>query len=185
MSDDKIYAVPTATAARAWIDNKRYEALYRESLESTEAFWAKQARDRLDWIAPFTQVKDMSFDAKRPAHPLVRRRQAQRLGELPRPPSREARRQDRDHLGSATTRTSRAAISYRELHADVCRFANAAEEARRRERRSRHDLHADDSRGRRRDARVRAHRRDALGRVRRLLARFARGPHRRIARRSS
>jgi acetyl-CoA synthetase len=64
MSDEKTYAVPEASAARAWIDNRRYESLYRESLESPEAFWAKQARDRLDWIAPFSQVKDTSFDAK-------------------------------------------------------------------------------------------------------------------------
>ena len=125
MSDDKIYAVPTATAARAWIDNKRYEALYRESLESTEAFWAKQARDRLDWIAPFTQVKDTSFDAKDlhvrwfadgklnvaanclDRHLAKRAEQTAILWE-PDDPNEAGRK-----------------ISYRKLHADVCRFANA------------------------------------------------------------
>ncbi len=64
-------------------------------------------------------------------------------------------------------------LSYRELHEQVCRLANALKGARRREGRPRHDLHADDSRGRRRDARVRAHRRGALGGLRRLLARGA------------
>src|SRR5215471_8333587 len=94
MSDDKIYAVPQATAARAWIDNKRYEALYRESLENTEAFWAKQARDRLDWLTPFSQVKDTSFDAT--------------------------------HLHVRWFADGK--LTYRELHAAVCAFANALKE---------------------------------------------------------
>jgi acetyl-CoA synthetase len=37
--------------------------MYRESVENTEAFWAKQARERLTWLKPYTQVKDTSFDA--------------------------------------------------------------------------------------------------------------------------
>ena len=48
----------------------------------------------------------------------------------------------------------------------------------RQERRPRHDLHADDPRGGLCDARLRADRRDPFGRLRRLLARFAGGPHR-------
>jgi len=125
MSDEKIYAVPEASAARAWIDNRRYESLYRESLESPEAFWAKQARDRLDWIAPFSQVKDTSFDAKDlhvrwfadgklnvsanclDRHLAKRAEQTAILWE-PDDPNEAGRK-----------------ISYRELHDSVCRFANA------------------------------------------------------------
>jgi acetyl-CoA synthetase len=125
MSDDKTYAVPQATAARAWIDNKRYEALYRESLENTEAFWAKQARDRLDWLAPFSQVKDTSFDASNlhvrwfadgklnvaancvDRHLAKRGEQTAILWE-PDDPNEPVRK-----------------ITYRELHESVCRFANA------------------------------------------------------------
>jgi acetyl-CoA synthetase len=125
MSDDKIYAVPSATASRAWIDDQRYEALYRESLESTEAFWAKQARDRLEWIAPFTEVKDTSFDAQNlhvrwfadgrlnvaanclDRHLVARAEQTAILWE-PDDPNEAGRK-----------------ISYRELHDSVCRFANA------------------------------------------------------------
>ena len=115
----------------------------------------------------------------RSPHPLVPRRRAQRLGELPRPASRTARRQDRDHLGRRRSRrlaphqlsrASRRGLPLRE----------PAEESRRREGRSRLHLPADDSGSRDRDARVHAHRRGAFGRVRRLLARFARRPHRRF-----
>jgi len=125
MSDEKICAVTEASAARAWIDNRRYESLYRESLESPEAFWAKQARDRLDWIAPFSQVKDTSFDAKDlhvrwfadgklnvsanclDRHLAKRAEQTAILWE-PDDPNEAGRK-----------------ISYRELHDSVCRFANA------------------------------------------------------------
>ena len=63
MSDEKIYDVPKPLAERAWINAASYESLYRASIEDTEGFWRKQA-ERLDWIKPFTQVKDTSFDAR-------------------------------------------------------------------------------------------------------------------------
>jgi acetyl-CoA synthetase len=128
MSEDKIYAVLQATAARAWIDNKRYEALYRESLENTEAFWAKQARDRLDWLTPFSQVKDTSFDASNlhvrwfadgklnvaanciDRHLAKRAEQTAILWE-PDDPNEAGRK-----------------ITYRELYDAVCPFANALKE---------------------------------------------------------
>ncbi len=128
MSDEKIYAVPSATAARAWVDDRRYESLYRESLENTEAFWAKQARDRLDWLTPFSQVKDTSFDAKDlhvrwfadgklnvaanclDRHLAKRAEQTAILWE-PDDPNEAGRK-----------------ISYRELHEAVCPFANALKE---------------------------------------------------------
>jgi acetyl-CoA synthetase len=128
MSNDKIYAVPQAAAARAWIDNKRYESLYRESLENPEAFWAKHARDRLDWLTPFSQVKDTSFDASNlhvrwfadgklnvaanclDRHLAKRAEQTAIIWE-PDDPNEAGRK-----------------ISYRELHEAVCPFANALKE---------------------------------------------------------
>ena len=125
MSDDKIYAVPAATAARAWIDDKRYQALYRESLESPEAFWAKQARDRLDWIAPFSQVKDTSFDAK-DLH--VRWFADGRLNVAANCLDRHlAKRAEQTAILWEPDDPNEAGrkISYRALHDSVCRFANA------------------------------------------------------------
>ena len=65
----------------------------------------------------------------------------------------------------------RRTLTYRELHAEVCRAANALTRARRQGRRSRRHLPADDPRAGDRDARLRAHRRHALGHLRRLLRR--------------
>jgi acetyl-CoA synthetase len=58
---DKAYPVPDDWAADALIGADDYERLYREASEDPETFWARQAQ-RLDWVQPFTTVKDTSFD---------------------------------------------------------------------------------------------------------------------------
>jgi len=42
------------------IDEDRYFELYKQSVEDNEGFWAEQAQI-VDWIKPFTKVKDVSF----------------------------------------------------------------------------------------------------------------------------
>ena len=61
MSEEKIYPVPDEVASGAWADNAAYRALYEASIKDPEAFWGEQAQ-RLDWIKPFTEVKDVSYD---------------------------------------------------------------------------------------------------------------------------
>ena len=56
----RIYAVDAATASRALIDAAGYEEMYQRSVTDNEGFWAEQAQ-RIDWIKPFTKVKDVSF----------------------------------------------------------------------------------------------------------------------------
>ena len=46
---------------RAYIDEVKYENLYRRSIDDPEGFWGEQGRS-LDWIKPFTRVKDTSFE---------------------------------------------------------------------------------------------------------------------------
>ena len=81
------------------------------------------------------------------------------------------------YISTETGETQR--YTYRELAAEVNRFAAMLQGAGRRARRSRADLHADDRRGGVRDARVRAHRRDPFGRVRRVRGGEPRDAHRR------
>jgi len=59
----KIYRVPDSFAATARIKRADYDRLYAESVDSPEAFWAREAK-RLDWIKPYTKIKDVSYDAK-------------------------------------------------------------------------------------------------------------------------
>jgi acetyl-CoA synthetase len=125
MSETKVYPPPPEFAAHALIDAAKYDSMYRASVTNTEAFWRKQALERLDWIKPFTQVKDTSFDAK----DLHVRWFAD--GEL----NVAANCLDR-HLANRPGQTailwepddpngSTRLISYRELHESVSRLANA------------------------------------------------------------
>ena len=62
MCAERIHPVPEAWKSRAWCDNETYLEMYRRSVEDNEGFWAEQAR-RIDWIKPFTAVRDVSYDA--------------------------------------------------------------------------------------------------------------------------
>ena len=62
MSEKKIYPVPEHVANRAWMDAAAYHELYRRSVEDPVAFWREQGQ-RVDWIRPFIQVRDVSYDA--------------------------------------------------------------------------------------------------------------------------
>ena len=57
---EALYPVPAEWAAQALIDDARYQEMYRSSVEDPEGFWRAEGQ-RLDWIKPFTQVKDTSF----------------------------------------------------------------------------------------------------------------------------
>ena len=48
-------------AHRAYIDADKYQALYKRSINDPDGFWGDEARRRLEWIKPFTKVKDTSF----------------------------------------------------------------------------------------------------------------------------
>ena len=54
------YPVPDNWAQKAKINNQTYLALYAQSLEDPDGFWRHEA-GRIDWIKPFTKVKDTSF----------------------------------------------------------------------------------------------------------------------------
>ena len=62
MTETHIYPPSDKTIARAHIDAARYKEMYAASIADPEAFWGEQARARLDWITPFTKVKNASFD---------------------------------------------------------------------------------------------------------------------------
>ncbi|HMN36756.1 MAG TPA: acetate--CoA ligase [Hyphomicrobium sp.] len=57
---EKVYPVPADLAAKAWIDEAKYKAMYDASVKDPEKFWAEAAQ-ALDWIKPFTRVKNTSF----------------------------------------------------------------------------------------------------------------------------
>ena len=61
MSDDRVYPVPDAARARAHIDNDTYLAMYAESIDNPNAFWAARAKEFLNWDEPFDTVSEANF----------------------------------------------------------------------------------------------------------------------------
>ena len=126
MSENRKYPPPPGISKTAWIDEARYEELYAASIADPEEFWREQAERELDWIRPFTKVSDCSFEADN-LH--IRWFEDGELNVAANCLDRHlARRGDQIAIiwesddGSTTRR-----ITYRELHEQVCRFANALE----------------------------------------------------------
>ena len=62
MSDKDLYPVSDARAANTLMTKAQYDAAYAASMDDNQGFWATQARELLDWITPFTRVRDVSYD---------------------------------------------------------------------------------------------------------------------------
>ena len=140
--------------------------LYDEAERDFEAFWARLARERIDWVKPFDEDPRVGPAVRQ----VVRRRQAQRRLQLRRPPRRaRPRRQGRLPLDRRAGRHADASPTPT-CSARSRKAANALLELGVDDGRPRRDLHADDPGAADRDARLRAHRRAAHRRLRRLLA---------------
>src|SRR5450631_195525 len=57
---DKTYPVAPGWKQRAFIDDAKYLELYASSVADLDGFWAREA-GCIDWIKPFTRVKNTSF----------------------------------------------------------------------------------------------------------------------------
>ena len=122
MSEDMVIAVPEAAARTAHIDKAKYQEMYARSVSDPEGFWAEHGK-RIDWIKPYSRVKDVSFDES-DLH--IRWFEDGTL-------NASANCLDR-HLATRGDQTAilwegddpseSKAITYRELHAEVCKFAN-------------------------------------------------------------
>ncbi|MGA8398092.1 MAG: acetyl-coenzyme A synthetase N-terminal domain-containing protein, partial [Pseudolabrys sp.] len=58
---EKIYDVPADWRKRAYADGAKYKEMYARSIKDPNGFWADQAK-RIDWIKPFSKVKNTSYD---------------------------------------------------------------------------------------------------------------------------
>lgn len=57
----KTYVPSASMAANAHVDAAKYDEMYAASVNNPDAFWAEHGK-RLDWIKPFTKVKNVSFE---------------------------------------------------------------------------------------------------------------------------
>lgn len=119
----KLHKVDPDFAKNAWIDAAGYEEMYRCSIENNEEFWAEQAAC-VDWIKPFTKVKDVSF-AKEDLH--VRWYEDGSLNICYNCVDRhlETKRDDTAIIWEGDDPNRDLTITYGELHQRVCAFANS------------------------------------------------------------
>jgi acetyl-CoA synthetase len=119
---DKTYAVPEAWRNEARVNAEKYDELYRRSVADPDGFWGEQAQ-RIEWIAPFTRVKEVSFDthnvaiewfadgSTNVAMNCIDRHLPHRADQVA-------------IIWEGDDPSLSRHITYRELHEQVCRFAN-------------------------------------------------------------
>ncbi|MFO0407503.1 MAG: acetate--CoA ligase [Labrys sp. (in: a-proteobacteria)] len=59
---EKVYDVPVGWDIRAYVDDRKYQAMYEASCKDPDAFWKKHGK-RIHWFKPFTKVKNTSYDS--------------------------------------------------------------------------------------------------------------------------
>jgi len=119
----EIYPVSAETKARALIDAAGYADLYAHSVNDNEAFWSEQA-GRIDWIKPFTKVKDVSFE-KDDLH--IRWYEDGTLNVCYNCVDRhlDTKGDDTAIIWEGDDPNRDLTITYRQLHERVCKFANS------------------------------------------------------------
>jgi acetyl-CoA synthetase len=110
-------------AASSLTDEAAYKALYQQSVVNPDGFWREQA-ERLDWIKPFTRVKQTSFDDH---HVDIKWFADGTLNVSANCLDRhlEARGDEIAIIWEGDDPAEHRAITYRELHQEVSKFANA------------------------------------------------------------
>lgn len=61
MSSENTFPVSADWAARAWINQDKYQEMYNRSVQDPNGFWGEIGK-RIDWMKPYTKVKNTSFD---------------------------------------------------------------------------------------------------------------------------
>lgn len=122
MSESKVYPVKAHIGNGALLDKDGYEAMYQASVQNPDAFWGEQGKI-LDWMTPYTRVKNTSYD---PGHVSIKWYEDGLLNV-------SANCLDR-HLNERGDKVAiiwegdnpaeDRKITYRELHGEVCKFAN-------------------------------------------------------------
>ena len=125
LKNDSVYPVKQGSDRNYLVDSRQYNKLYKQSVDDNEKFWAEQAAS-LAWDKPFSIVKDVSLE-KEDLH--IRWFEDGELNVCVNCVDR--------HLADRAEQTAiifegdqpdvSEYITYRELHTEVCKLANALE----------------------------------------------------------
>jgi acetyl-CoA synthetase len=120
MSD--IYPVNPELAAKAHVNNDKYLEMYKQSVEDPDAFWGEHGK-RIDWFKPYTKVRNSSFEGNveikwfedgttNVAYNCLDRHLEKRGDQVA-------------IIWEGDDPSESENITYKELHARVCKLANA------------------------------------------------------------
>jgi len=122
MSQIHKHAIPANIAENCLINPEQYQEKYQLSVTDPDTFWGEQGKI-LDWITPYTKVKNTSFA---PGNVSIKWYEDGTLNLAANCLDRHLHEHgDRTAIiweGDDATQSKH--ISYRQLHEDVCRFAN-------------------------------------------------------------
>ncbi|AZZ44915.1 acetate--CoA ligase [Pseudomonadaceae bacterium SI-3] len=123
MSAASLYPVSPEVAAQSLTDEATYKAMYQQSVVNPDGFWREQA-ERIDWIRPFTRVKQTSFDDH---HVDIKWFADGTLNVSANCLDRhlETRGDEIAIIWEGDDPADHREITYRELHHEVSKFANA------------------------------------------------------------
>jgi acetyl-CoA synthetase len=119
---EKIYEIPAEWKRRAFIDEAKYKAMYAQSISDPDGFWKEQA-NRIHWTQRFSKVKNASFAADNVSikwfedgttnvtYNCIDRHLTGRGDQVAIIWEGDDPKDDKK-------------ITYRQLHAEVCKFAN-------------------------------------------------------------
>ena len=119
---DSAFPVPEAWAKRAYVDDAKYQEMYKRSVDDPAGFWGEHGK-RVDWIKPFTKVKNTSYD---PHNVSIKWFEDGTLNVAANCIDRhlETRGDQVAILWEGDDPKDDAKITYRELYEKVCRFSN-------------------------------------------------------------
>ena len=122
MSDDQIFDVPADIAANALIDNDTYLEMYRQSVDDPDAFWGEHGK-RIDWITPYSKVKNTHYGKDDVS---IKWYEDGSLNACVNCVDRhlETRGDQTAIIWEGDEPDQDAKITYKQLHEEVCRFAN-------------------------------------------------------------
>ena len=121
MSEEKIYPVPESFAAQAHIDAALYQEMYKHSVDDPEGFWAEQAEKFVSWYKPWDKVLEWDFSAGK-----INWFDGAELNVCYNCVDRhlESRGDQIAIIWEGDDPNEDKKITYRELHRQVCTFAN-------------------------------------------------------------
>src|SRR5580700_6618400 len=119
---EPLYEVPSEWKSRAYVDQAKYAAMYERSIRDPNGFWAEEG-SRIDWFKPYTKVKNTSFD---PHNVSIKWFEDGTTNVSYNCLDRhiEKRGNQVAIIWEGDDPAHDKKITYRELHAEVCRFAN-------------------------------------------------------------